>query len=76
MQHRGPKAVYVIIENERLEKPFFRRVGTAFVNKDDSLNVHLDALPLHGRLHIREPHQPKEVVGNMEGRLLAAPAGA
>ena len=30
------------------------RIGTAFVNKDESLNVWLDALPLDGKLHCRE----------------------
>jgi hypothetical protein len=30
------------------------RAGTAFVNKDGSLNVKLDVLPLDGRLHVRE----------------------
>tara|TARA_Y100000589_G_scaffold133858_1_gene127855 strand:+ start:464 stop:691 length:228 start_codon:yes stop_codon:yes gene_type:complete len=55
MSQSKHKAVYVIVENERLEKPLFRRVGTAFVNKDQSLNVILEALPIEGRLHIREP---------------------
>lgn len=31
----------------------FVRVGVAFENRDGSLNVLLDALPLSGRLHIR-----------------------
>jgi hypothetical protein len=30
------------------------RAGTAFVNKDGSLNVLLDVLPLDGKLHVRE----------------------
>jgi hypothetical protein len=30
------------------------RVGVAFENKDGSLNVLLDALPLTGRLQIRD----------------------
>ena len=30
------------------------RIGTAFTNKDNSLNVVLDSLPIDGRLHIRE----------------------
>jgi hypothetical protein len=30
------------------------RVGNGFVNKDASLNLWLDALPLAGQLHIRE----------------------
>ena len=48
------KAVFTIVESDRLEKPIFRRIGTAFVNRDDSLNVYLDALPVSGKLHIRD----------------------
>lgn len=29
------------------------RAGTAFVNRDGSMNVYLDVLPLDGKLHIR-----------------------
>jgi hypothetical protein len=29
-------------------------VGTAFPNSDGSFNLFLDALPVNGRLHIRE----------------------
>lgn len=35
-------------------KNFFKNMGVAFVNKDGSINVVLDSLPLDGRLHIRE----------------------
>jgi hypothetical protein len=44
--------VFTIVE--RSEKSIWVRVGTAFVNKDSSFNVMLDALPVNGRLHIRE----------------------
>jgi hypothetical protein len=30
------------------------RIGSAFVNKDESINVWLDALPMDGKLHCRE----------------------
>lgn len=30
------------------------RAGWAEVNRDGSLNLHLDVLPLDGRLHVRE----------------------
>ena len=59
MGERKPKGVYVIIEKETLEKPVFRRVGTAFVNRDDSMNVYLDAVPLTGKLHIREAERAR-----------------
>ena len=30
------------------------RAGSAWVNRDGSLNVYLDVLPLDGKLHVRE----------------------
>ena len=59
MSEKKPKGVYVIIERDTLEKPVFRRIGTAFVNRDASLNVYLDAVPISGRLHIRDVERPK-----------------
>ena len=51
---------YNIIEREGLEKAIWSRVGTAFVNRDGSLNIHLDALPVHGKLHVREERERTE----------------
>ena len=48
------KAVFTIVDDEKLERPMFRRIGTAFVNRDDSLNVYLDAYPANAKLHIRD----------------------
>jgi len=48
------KAVFTIIEADNMKKPLFRRIGTGFVNRDGSLNVILDALPVNGKLHIRD----------------------
>lgn len=47
------KDVFLIPERENQEKSPWIRIGVAFVNKDDSLNVVLDAIPYSGRLHIR-----------------------
>lgn len=57
------KGVFAIVEGEGLEKAIFRRVGTCFLNKDDSFNVLLDAFPTTGKLHIRdiEPRDDREV---------------
>lgn len=33
------------------------RAGYAQFNRDGSLNLHLDVLPLDGRLHVRESYE-------------------
>ena len=49
------KKVYTIIKNDKENgKDFWIQVGVAFTNKDGSLNVLLNALPVNGTLHIRE----------------------
>jgi hypothetical protein len=50
-------AVYNIIEREGLKKAIWSRVGTAFVNRDGSLNVFFDAFPLSGRVQVREERE-------------------
>ena len=50
------KDVYAIYESkngEKEQKTRWVRVGVAFDNADSSINVLLDALPLTGRLQIR-----------------------
>ncbi|AEI64624.1 hypothetical protein BHS07_33605 [Myxococcus xanthus] len=57
------------------------RAGSAFVNKDGSLNVLLDVLPLDGKLHVREAAEKRDTAGMSGGRyagelgLDAAPVG-
>lgn len=36
------------------QRSIWTRIGCAFGNKDGSLNVYLDALPVDGKLHIRK----------------------
>ena len=48
------KAVFAIVETADARKPIFRRIGTGFVNRDGSLNIFLDALPVTGKLHVRD----------------------
>ena len=58
------------------------RAGSAFVNKDGSLNVLLDVLPLDGKLHVREAADKKDAAGvaggggryGLEGGMDALPA--
>lgn len=53
--------VYSIIEREGLDRAFWASVGRAFKNRDGSYNIHLDALPTNGKLHMREvdPNRPR-----------------
>jgi hypothetical protein len=54
------------------------RAGSAFVNRDGSMNVHLDVLPLDGKLHVREPGERKDATVAplpTSPRYPAAPAG-
>ncbi|MBN1962679.1 MAG: hypothetical protein JW841_17235 [Deltaproteobacteria bacterium] len=60
------KAVYTFIENEKLDKPFSRRIGTGFVNRDGSINIILDALPVSGRLHVRDIDLRRDDTANNE----------
>lgn len=48
------KDVFTIIEKEGWDKSVWRKVGAAFDNKDGSLTLFLDALPVNGKLHVRE----------------------
>jgi DNA relaxase NicK len=50
------KDVYAIYDGkaEGKERSRWVRIGVAFENKDGSLNVLLDAVPLSGRLQIRD----------------------
>ncbi|QSQ22695.1 hypothetical protein JY651_47630 [Pyxidicoccus parkwayensis] len=48
------------------------RAGSAFVNKDGSLNVLLDVLPLDGKLHVREAAEKRDTAP-MAGRYAGEP---
>ena len=45
----------VFVTTDRGEKTYWTKVGSAFVNRDGSTTVLLDALPLNGKLQIRTP---------------------
>ncbi|HEY5648024.1 MAG TPA: hypothetical protein VLB09_09445 [Nitrospiria bacterium] len=50
-ENRAMRQVFTVIE--RNGKSFWVRIGAAFINKDGSETVLLDALPTNGRLQIR-----------------------
>lgn len=51
---RRPFIVYSIVDREGAERSQWVKIGRAFRNRDGSINVHLDALPTNGKLHMRE----------------------
>jgi hypothetical protein len=72
-------AVFSIRENKG--GSIWVRAGSAFVNKDGSLNVLLDVLPLDGKLHVREAGEKKDNGGGIkqsgdEPALAASAVGA
>lgn len=48
--------VYTVIESGNRPKPFWLRLGSAFENRDGSINVYLEALPVNGKLQLRVPN--------------------
>jgi hypothetical protein len=55
-QSKNMKAVWAIVERAASggTKSFWTRVGVGFVNRDGSLTLQLDAIPISGRLQVRE----------------------
>jgi hypothetical protein len=52
----GRKSLAVYAINERNGKNFWLKIGAAFTNRDGSLTLYLDALPVNSnRLQVREP---------------------
>jgi hypothetical protein len=52
-QPKNMKAVYTIVERGE-GKSHWIRVGTGFTNRDGSLSLRLDAMPVNGRLQVRD----------------------
>jgi hypothetical protein len=55
---RQSRAVYTIVEKPGRE-PFWLRIGWCNTNRDGSFNIHLDAIPINGKLQVRD-WQPRE----------------
>ena len=58
------KDVFLITEQaafgDKPAKTIWTKIGVAFVNRDQSLNVLLEAFPVHGKLHIRDRDSNRE----------------
>lgn len=48
------KDVFTMTDREGDQKSRWTKVGIGFVNRDNSINIVLDAYPVNGRLQIRD----------------------
>ncbi len=53
------KAIWTMVERGQ-GKSFWTRVGVGFVNRDGSITVKLDAIPVNGTLQVREWQDPRD----------------
>jgi len=53
------KRVYTIIDKGEGQKAFWCSIGAGWVNRDGSFNLLLDALPVNGKLQVRD-WEPRE----------------
>lgn len=51
-QQKTMKSVFTVVERDG--QSHWLKLGVGFVNKDGSLNLKLDALPLNKSLHVRD----------------------
>lgn len=57
------KDVFTIQEGkgkEGKDKSIWIKVGSAFENKDGSMNIYLNALPVNGKLQVRERKEKED----------------
>ncbi len=66
------KEVWTVCPRGEGKKDFWLRVGTAFENRDGSWSLMLDALPVNGKLIMREPREePRDDASPVRARGLA-----
>ncbi len=67
-QIKNLKSVYTIVD--RGGKTFWIRIGVGFTNRDGSLNLKLDAIPVNATLHVRdwEPYERRTDVNEPQPR--------
>jgi hypothetical protein len=70
-QTRNLKMVYTVVERSP-GKSFWTRVGIGSVNRDGSLNLRLDAIPVNGTLQVRD-WEPSERRSDADAGAPAAP---
>lgn len=54
------------------EGAVWTRAGSAWINRDGSMNLKLDVLPLGGELHVREPSEEKKDSGSVAAQRVSS----
>lgn len=54
MEERKRRKVLCPVQNEKTGRTYWMKLGIAFENRDGSTNIYLDALPVNGKLQLRE----------------------
>jgi hypothetical protein len=72
-QRNGMKAVWTMVERATAggsPKTYWTRVGVGFVNRDGSINLRLDAIPINGTLQVREwePYERRSEAADASAR--------
>lgn len=63
MNGKEPKDVYNIVDGPD-GKSRWVRIGSAFLNRDGSINALLDTYPSEGKIHIRDRKRPSSNGGS------------
>lgn len=61
------RIVYGITEKPGYKTAFWSKCGIAWVNQDQSINLYLDAIPLSGKLQIRDRDEERDRRWNNRG---------
>ena len=69
---KKPWIAYNIIDKPGLRSRIWSRVGMAWLNRDGSINVVLDSLPLGGRIQLREDDRERRNESRAPGALAVA----
>jgi hypothetical protein len=59
----GFKVAYTVVN--RSGKKLWLRIGTAFTNRDESINLYLDAYPTNGMIQIRPLNSSPDRVASL-----------
>lgn len=65
MTARKYKHVWMVEDDETgaEKKSFWTKIGVAFENRDGSYSINLSAIPVNGRLQMRDPKPKEDGVG-------------